>query len=122
MKLDAGEAALFRRVNAAQVPFEQRRSTACDVSTSIVVQSMFVKDRLGRIDNTTDLAVAHWIAALQSIAPLAVHVYTIDLAPAWPYLQAITPIRLEEIGRRARAAGLEADVFSSSPVRHAVAR
>jgi wyosine [tRNA(Phe)-imidazoG37] synthetase (radical SAM superfamily) len=121
MKLDAGEAALFRRVNAAQVPFE-RVLDGLRRLDNIVVQSMFVKDRLGRIDNTTDLAVAHWIAALQGVAPRAVHVYTIDRAPAWPYLQPITAARLEEIGRRARAAGLAAEVFGAPPVKQAVAR
>jgi hypothetical protein len=88
----------------------------------IVVQSMFVKDRLGRIDNTTDLAVANWIATLQAIAPRAVHVYTIDRAPAWPYLQPIPAARLEEIGRRARAAGLQAEVFAAPALRQALAR
>jgi len=114
MKLDAGEASLFRRVNASQVPFE-RVVDGLRHLDRIVVQSMFVKDRLGRIDNATDLAVAHWIAALQGIAPVAVHVYTIDRAPAWPYLQPITAARLEEIGRRARAVGLQTEVFGGAP-------
>ena len=114
MKLDAGEASLLRRVNASQVPFE-RVEDGLRRLDRIVVQSMFVKDRLGRIDNATDLAVAHWIAALQGIAPVAVHVYTIDRAPAWPYLQPITAARLEEIGRRARAVGLQTEVFGGAP-------
>lgn len=121
MKLDAGEAALFRRVNAAQVPFE-RVLDGLRRLEGIVVQSMFVKDRLGRIDNTTDLAIAQWIATVQGVGPRAVHVYTIDRAPAWPYLQSIPPTRLEEIGRRARAAGLSAEVFAALPVRQAMAR
>jgi wyosine [tRNA(Phe)-imidazoG37] synthetase (radical SAM superfamily) len=121
MKLDAGEAALFRRVNAAQVPFD-RVLDGLRRLDDIVVQSMFVKDRLGRIDNTTDLAVAHWIAAVQKVAPRAVHVYTIDRAPAWPYLQPIAAARLEEIGRRARAAGLAAEVFGAPAVKQAATR
>jgi wyosine [tRNA(Phe)-imidazoG37] synthetase (radical SAM superfamily) len=121
MKLDAGDATIFRRVNAAQVSFERVVSGLARLDT-IVVQSMFVKDRLGRIDNATDLAVANWIATLRPIAPRSVHVYTIDRAPAWPYLQPIPAPRLEEIGRRACAAGLRAEVFAVSPVRQAVAR
>jgi wyosine [tRNA(Phe)-imidazoG37] synthetase (radical SAM superfamily) len=123
MKLDAGEAALFRRVNAAQVPLE-RVLDGLRRLDQVVVQSMFVKDRLGRIDNTTDLAVAQWIAALQGVAPQAVHVYTIDRAPAWPYLQPIPAARLDEIGRRARAAGLVTEVFGAAPApaRQAAAR
>jgi wyosine [tRNA(Phe)-imidazoG37] synthetase (radical SAM superfamily) len=118
MKLDAGEASLMRRINAATVPFD-RVVAGLKGLDSVVIQSMFVRDRLGRIDNTTDLAVANWIATLKSIAPKAVHVYTIDRAPAWPYLQAISPERLEEIGRRASAAGLTVEVFArlrSTPV------
>jgi wyosine [tRNA(Phe)-imidazoG37] synthetase (radical SAM superfamily) len=122
MKLDAGEPSLFRRVNASQVPFE-RVVEGLRRLDGIVVQSMFVKDRLGRIDNATDLAVAHWIAALQGIGPAAVQVYTIDRAPAWPYLQPIAAARLEEIGRRARAAGLQTEVYGATPtLKHAATR
>jgi wyosine [tRNA(Phe)-imidazoG37] synthetase (radical SAM superfamily) len=121
MKLDGGDATLLRRVNAAQVSFDRVVSNLKALD-AIVIQSMFVKDRLGRIDNATDLAIATWIATLHAIAPQAVHIYTIDRAPAWPYLQAIPAARLEEIGRRARAAGLNAEVFGAAPIRQAMAR
>lgn len=121
MKLDAGEAGLLRRVNAGQASFD-RIVAGLKQLPAIVVQSMFVKDRLGRIDNATDLAIANWIAALQPIAPDAVHVYTIDRAPAWPYLQPVPGARLEEIGRRARVAGLNVHVFHAPAARQAVAR
>jgi hypothetical protein len=53
-----------------------------------------------------------------------VQVYSIDRAPAWPYLQAVPAQRLEEIARRARLAGLEADVFAAPangrPAEHGV--
>jgi wyosine [tRNA(Phe)-imidazoG37] synthetase (radical SAM superfamily) len=120
MKLDAGDATLFRRVNAAQVPFDRVVGGLRQLD-DIVVQSMFVRDRLGRIDNTTDLAIANWIAALQAIGPRSVHVYTIDRAPAWPYLQPIAGARLDEIARRARVAGLHADVFATPAPRQAAA-
>lgn len=122
MKLDAGDATSLRRVNAAPVAFD-RVVDGLKGLPDIVIQSMFVKDRLGRIDNTTDLAIANWIATVHAIRPRAVHVYTIDRAPAWPYLQAIPLPRLEEIARRAKAAGLAAEVFSAvPPLRRAVAR
>jgi wyosine [tRNA(Phe)-imidazoG37] synthetase (radical SAM superfamily) len=121
MKLDAGDATQLRRVNASQVPFDTLVAGLARLD-GIVVQSMFVKDRLGRIDNATDLAIANWIAVLGTIAPLGVHVYTIDRAPAWPYLQPIPAARLEEIGRRARVAGLRADVFGVAVAKQALAR
>jgi hypothetical protein len=56
------------------------------------------------------------------VAPRNVHVYTIDRAPAWPYLQPIPIGRLEEIARRARAAGPQAAVFAAPAGRLAAAR
>jgi wyosine [tRNA(Phe)-imidazoG37] synthetase (radical SAM superfamily) len=110
MKLDAGESAILRRVNAATIPVEQILEGLKRLK-SVVIQTMFVRDRLGRIDNATDLAVANWIAALQTLSPMAVHVYSIDRPPAWPYLQAVPFSRLEEIARRAQAAGINAIAF-----------
>lgn len=121
MKLDAGEPALLRRINAATIPFD-RLIAGLKRLPSLVVQSMFVRDRMGRIDNATDLAVASWIAALQAVRPAAVHVYTIDRAPAWPYLQAIPTPRLEEITRQARAAGLDAVAFGAAESKPAARR
>jgi len=110
MKLDAGDSAILRRVNAAALTVDQIVSGLRRLS-DVVIQAMFVRDRLGRIDNAGDVAVASWIGALTRIAPLRVQVYSIDRAPAWPYIQAVPAVRLEEIARRVRAAGLQADVF-----------
>jgi hypothetical protein len=38
-------------------------------------------------------------------------VYTIDRAPAFPYLQQVAPNRLREIAQRVRLAGFPCDVF-----------
>jgi len=110
MKLDAGDSAILRRVNAASLTVDQIVDGLRRLS-EVVIQTMFVRDRLGRIDNAGDVAVASWIGALTRIAPLRVQVYSIDRAPAWPYIQAVPAPRLEEIARRVRAAGLHADVF-----------
>jgi wyosine [tRNA(Phe)-imidazoG37] synthetase (radical SAM superfamily) len=112
MKLDAGDTAILRRVNAATLSVEQVIEGLRRLK-KVVIQSMFVRDRLGRIDNAGDVAVASWIGALTRIQPLRVHVDSIDRAPAWPYLQAVPAQRLEEIARRARLAGIETDVFSA---------
>ncbi len=112
MKLDAGDATLLRRVNAATVPFEQIVEGLRRLPR-LVIQTMFVRDRLGRIDNTGDLAVSMWIAALNAIRPAAVHIYTIDREPAWPYLQAVPAARLAEIARRVQASGLTAETFAA---------
>jgi wyosine [tRNA(Phe)-imidazoG37] synthetase (radical SAM superfamily) len=113
MKLDAGEADLFRRINSPSVTFE-RVLDGLRRLPNIVIQAIFVRDRLGRMDNATDLAVSTWIAALSTLHPAGVHIYTIDRAPAWPYLQAVPLDRLNEIARRAEAAGLQAHVFGAT--------
>jgi wyosine [tRNA(Phe)-imidazoG37] synthetase (radical SAM superfamily) len=112
MKLDAGDATLLRRVNAATVPFDQIVEGLRQLP-HIVIQTMFVRDRLGRIDNAGDLAVSAWITTVSAIRPDAVHIYTIDRAPAWPYLQPIAATRLHDIARRAQAVGLTADAFAA---------
>ncbi len=110
MKLDAGDATLLRRVNASPVSLP-RIIEGLQALDKLVVQTMFVRDRLARIDNSSDLALAAWIQALEQIKPEAVHIYTIDREPAWPYLQAVVPARLEEIARRVRSAGFTAHTF-----------
>jgi len=110
MKLDAGDTATLRSVNGATLSIEQLVAGLKKVP-GIVIQSMFVKDRTGRIDNTGDLTVINWVGALDRIRPKAVQVYTIDRAPAFPYLQQVTPNRLREIAQRVRLAGFPCDVF-----------
>ena len=110
MKLDAGDSATLRSVNGTTLTVEQLVDGLRRVP-NIVVQSMFVKDRTGRIDNTGDLTVINWVGALDRIKPKAVHIYTIERAPAFPYLQQVPAVRLREIAQRVRAAGLRCDTF-----------
>jgi wyosine [tRNA(Phe)-imidazoG37] synthetase (radical SAM superfamily) len=109
-KLDAGDAHTLRTINASSLPFDQVVEGLKNVP-DVVIQAMFVKDRTGRIDNTSDYAVISWVGALQRIKPKAVHIYTLDRAPAWPYLQAVPAARLREIQQRVRMAGLTCEVF-----------
>ena len=113
-KLDAGDPGLLRRLNAARVPLDVIVSGLANLR-DVVVQAMFVKDRTGRFDNSTDLAVSSWIAQLQAVRPRLVHIYSVDRPTAWPYLQAVPVERLEEIANRVRAAGLEAVAFGARP-------
>ncbi|MEW5983729.1 MAG: radical SAM protein [Acidobacteriota bacterium] len=110
MKLDAGDAAMLRSVNGAQVPFEQIMA-GLQALPDLTVQAMFVRDRTGRVDNTTEMAVIRWVTALQRIKPREVHIYTIDRAPAWPYLQPVSAARLQEIAQRVRQAGIPCTAF-----------
>jgi wyosine [tRNA(Phe)-imidazoG37] synthetase (radical SAM superfamily) len=113
MKLDAGDATALRTVNGSTMPLEGIVNNLCKVK-DIVIQSMFVKDRAGRIDNTSEMAVIAWVIALQKIKPKSVHIYTIDRVPAWPYLQAVPTARLHEIAQRVRTAGIACEVFAKA--------
>ncbi len=112
MKLDAGDPALLRRLHAARVPLDSIVSGLAGLH-DVVIQAMFVKDRTGRFDNATDLAVSSWLAQLVAVRPRFVQVYSIDRPTAWPYLQAVPLERLEEIANCVRAAGLEAAAFGA---------
>jgi wyosine [tRNA(Phe)-imidazoG37] synthetase (radical SAM superfamily) len=113
MKLDAGDAATLRSMNGTRLSIESLIEGLSEVR-GMVIQAMFVKDRSGRIDNTGDLAVANWTSALRRISPLAVHLYTIDRAPAWPYLQPVSAARLGEIGHLVELAGIPMQVFCTT--------
>jgi hypothetical protein len=77
----------------------------------VTIQSLFTRDRQGRVDNTTPEEVERWIGALKAIAPEAVHLYTVDRDPAWSALEKISYEELNAIAGRARAAGLAVTVF-----------
>lgn len=112
MKLDAGDATMLRSVNGSVVPFDQIVS-GLKALPDIVLQAMFVRDRAGRVDNTSEMAVIKWVTAVQQIKPREVHIYTIDRTPAWPYLQPAPASRLQEIAQRVRQSGLPCTVFGS---------
>jgi wyosine [tRNA(Phe)-imidazoG37] synthetase (radical SAM superfamily) len=111
MKLDAGDATALRTVNGSTMPLNDIVTNLGKLN-DIVIQSMFVKDRAGRIDNTSEMAVIAWVTVLQRIKPKSVQIYTIDRVPAWPYLQAVPAARLHEIAQRVRTAGIDCQVFA----------
>ena len=110
MKLDAGDAAVMRKVNGTSLSVDHIVEGLCQLK-DVTIQSMFVRDRSGRLDNTGDLAVINWVVALQRVKPKAVQIYTLDRAPAFPYLQAVPAPRLREIAQRVRLAGIPCEVF-----------
>ena|SRR5436190_24201655 len=82
----------------------------CDLP-HIVVQSMFVADAAGRVDNSSDGAVREWLAAIERIRPEAVHIYTVDRSPALGTVVPATGHRLKEIAGQVHAAGFRAEIF-----------
>jgi wyosine [tRNA(Phe)-imidazoG37] synthetase (radical SAM superfamily) len=110
LKLDAGDPALLRRINGPSADLHAIID-GCRRLERFTLQSMFVTDGVGRVDNATDAAVQWWLQALQQVRPQAVHVYTLDRPGAWPYLRPVPADRLETIGARARHLGFDAQVF-----------
>jgi wyosine [tRNA(Phe)-imidazoG37] synthetase (radical SAM superfamily) len=111
MKLDAGDEDTLRRINGASI---QRAQIVAGLKElpDVIVQSMFVGDRQGRLDNTGYEDVSRWLGAIADIRPRAVHVYTIDRQPAFPFLKAVPADRLETIARRVRETGIPAMTFA----------
>jgi len=111
MKLDAGDADTLRRLNGSTVPLAQIL-TGLKAVSDIFIQAMFVGDRQGRLDNTGQETVSHWLEAVKEVKPRAVHLYTIDRQPAFPFLRAVPHDRLETIACRVREAGIPALTFA----------
>jgi wyosine [tRNA(Phe)-imidazoG37] synthetase (radical SAM superfamily) len=113
MKLDAGDSITYARINGAGGPIA-RIIGALRALAPVTVQAMFVTDRAGEIDNTTERAIDAWVEALEQVRADRVHIYTLDRAPALSSLRRVPARRLREIAEHARAAGIPARVFASS--------
>lgn len=111
MKLDGGDTATLRSMNASGLRIEDLVEPLSRLG-GVVLQSMFARDRAGRIDNTTDEAVSAWVAAVRRIRPMAVHVYSIDRDPAWADLRSVPRRTLEAIARRVEMLGIPATVYA----------
>jgi hypothetical protein len=99
-------------MNASPVPFA-RIVEGLRTLPAIVIQAMFVCDPLGRIDNSGDAAVDAWLQALSRIRPAAVHIYTVDRAPACFLLRRVPDPRLLEVAERVQKIGIPAQAFLS---------
>ena len=110
MKLDAGDAITYARINGPGPSIGSIVDGLAELG-GVAIQSMFVTDGAGRVDNTTEPAVAEWLQAIERVKPTHVHIYTIDRQPAAEYLQAAPRQRLREIAEQVRVAGFRADVF-----------
>ena len=75
----------------------------------IVVQSMFVH---GPIDNTAPKEIAAWTDRLVQLAPQSVQIYSLDRAPAKPWVRSVSCAELESIARYVEStARIPAHVF-----------
>lgn len=110
MKLDGGDQATLRALNGSMVPIAEIVEGLGRLD-GVILQSMFTRDAMGKIDNTTPRAIDAWLSAVRRVGPRAVHVYTIDRSPAWKPLQAVPRAELEALAERVRALKISALVF-----------
>lgn len=110
MKLDAGDATTLLRMNACPVSLGRLIMDLRELG-AITLQSMFVRDTAGEIDNTTPEAVSAWVDAVREIKPDAVHVYSLDRTPARRTLTKVDAPALDAIAARVSALGIATRVF-----------
>jgi wyosine [tRNA(Phe)-imidazoG37] synthetase (radical SAM superfamily) len=113
MKLDAGDPITYAHVNGLGTSIGTIVDALRDLPR-VVVQSMFVSDGKGRVDNTTEGAIVEWLAAIDAIQPMRVHLYTLDRPPALDGLRAVPMRRLREIAERVRLREIPADVIAAA--------
>ena len=113
MKLDAGDPMTLRYVNDSPISCS-RIVEALRTLPDLVIQTMFVSDPAGRMDNCGDIAVAPWIRAVARIAPREVYLSTLDRTPASSFVRPVPDARLLDIANRVRQTGVPARAFLSN--------
>jgi len=111
MKLDAGDATTFRLMNASGLALGRLLANLRSIG-QLTLQSMFVQDNEGVIDNTTPRAVDAWLEAVARVEPQSVDIYTIARPPARPSLRKVPLATLEAIALRVTGLGIPARVFA----------
>jgi wyosine [tRNA(Phe)-imidazoG37] synthetase (radical SAM superfamily) len=111
MKLDAGDSTTFRLMNAGGIALGRLIADLASVG-NLTLQSMFVQDAEGVIDNTTPFAIDAWIEAVERVRPLKVDVYTIARSPARLSLRRVAPVALDAIAARVVALGIPARAYT----------
>ena len=97
MKLDPGPVGLVNGATYARDLLVENYRGLRDVT----VQAMVVQGE--GWSGASEAAVAEWLAVLERIAPIALHLYSLARAPADPAVKAVARDRLMEIADRARA-------------------
>jgi len=111
MKLDAGDATTFRLMNASGLSLGRLIADLRSIG-HLTLQSMFVQDAEGVIDNTSPRAIDAWLEVLDRVRPQSVDVYTIARSTARPSLRKVPLSTLEAIAQRVTALGIPTRVFA----------
>ena len=116
LKLDAGHAHLFNLINNPPEPtdFEALLKALERFEGKLIIQSIFLRGRFKGefVDNTSSSEVDAWIELLRKIRPQQVMIYPIARETPVHSLEMIAMAELERIARKAKAAGLNVQVYS----------
>jgi len=111
IKFDAGDATTFRLLNRPSLPLGRLIADLRSVGR-LTLQSMFVRDADGLVDNTVPQALDAWLEAVARIGPAGVDIQTLERKPVQPSLVRVPAAILEQIAVRVRALGVPARVFA----------
>lgn len=114
-KLDGGTDRIFRLMNSPVEPitFDSVVENLKRFGGKVIIQTMFLRGhyRGEVVDNTTDPEVDAWVEKLQVIQPKSVMIYPVARATPVHDLEKIPIFELEKIAERARAKGINVDVY-----------
>jgi hypothetical protein len=111
MKLDGGDPFTLRTINGTRVTIDAIVD-GLPALGPLTLQSMFVADAAGRVDNVGEGAVNTWLGSVERVRPMAVQLYTLGREAGLSSLRPVSTRRLREIAERVRASGIPADVFA----------
>ncbi len=109
MKLDAGNAETFRRINrpARQIDFNHIVENL-SLLDGITLQSVFVA---GAVTNADPPDVESWLEKVALVKPISLQVYSLENPPAMTGLCEVSPQVLRAIAEKVRRLGIDAHVF-----------
>jgi len=109
MKIDAGDEAVFRRVNRPPADFRfDAMVSGLKALGDFETQSIFVD---GSISNSDDAAVKSWLGVMLELKPKAVQIYTLARPPADSEIKAVSRERMNAIFLQAKKAGLPVTLY-----------
>ncbi len=111
MKLDAGDAEMYRQINPGFAnPDIKRVIENLKKLPEIIIQSLFIT---APVNNLAQPHLTHWLDAIAEIRPKGIHLYTVARSTADPSICGATSSELESVaGCVLEKTGIQATVIS----------
>ncbi len=114
LKLDSAIDSTFQLINGPLMPLtaQQVIGHLLDFGHDFTLQTLFLRGQFDgqRVDNTTELEVGAWLAAVEKIRPRDVMIYTLDRDTPASGLVKVPMDDLQSIARRVEALGIPTQV------------